>query len=321
MGPSTEHIRRARGALALGLLAAAAYTTPALAAPDGAPSKAQIDQATSLYSAGLDLREAGNLRGALDKLKAAFDIVPTPVIGLELAITHQRLDELLRALEVLRKVATLPPNPAEAAASAQARTRAAALLVELDARIPKVRVTVQGAGEGVAVRIDGVTIPVGIAKPVEPGKHTVVATQAGRPEVRREVEAAEGATVEVTLPLAPAAGAEKGSAEKPSRAVLWAGLGITGAGLVLGGATGAVALSTASEVKKNCPMPHCPMEKSTIATSALMGNLSTAGFVLAGVGAGVAVVGLVRSTRRPEPPSAGVTPWIGLGGAGVAGRF
>jgi hypothetical protein len=63
------------------------------------------------------------------------------------------------------------------------------------------------------------------------------------------------------------------------------------------------------------------MEKSTIAKSALMGNLSTAGFVLAGVGAGVAVVGLVRSTRRPEPPSAGVTPWIGLGGAGVAGRF
>jgi hypothetical protein len=331
MARSSEHI--AVRPVVVALLAACAAWAPARAsaAPPatpagGAPTQAQIDEATTLYDAGLDLRAAGDLRGALGKLQAAFDRVPTPVIGLELAVTHEQLHELRAARETLGKVAALPVAAAEGAASTRARARAPALAAELDARIPTIRVTVRGAtGSEVVVRVDGAALQQGAAMPVDPGRHTVVATQAGGPEVRREIEAAEGARAEVSL-LFPSAAAASMSGPTaapapPSRTVLWVGLGVTGAGLLLGAPTGIAALAKASEVKSRCPTVHCPDEKSAIATSELMGNLSTAGFVVAGVGAGIGVAGLARSLRRPEPRAGRVAPFIGPGAAGVAGRF
>jgi hypothetical protein len=325
MARSSEHAF-VRAAVAFSVACAAWAPARACAAPP--TTQAQIDEASTLYDAGLDMRAAGDLRGALGKLQAAFDRVPTPVIGLELAVTHAELHELLAARETLGKVVALPVATAEGAASAKARARATALAAELDARIPVIRVTVRGATGGeVVVRVDGKTLQEGAAMPVDPGKHTVVVTQAGGPEVRREIETAESARDEVSL-LLPSAAAAPVAVNRPtvtevppSRTVLWVGLGVTGAGLVLGASTGIAALTTASQVKSRCPTFHCPNEKNAIANSELMGNLSTAGFVVAGVGASVAVVGLVRSLRRPEPRSARVAPFLGPGTAGVAGQF
>jgi hypothetical protein len=196
---------------------------------------------------------------------------------------------------------------------------------KLEARIPKVRVTVTGVtgGDAAVVQLDGATVTAGAEVAVNPGKHTVVATHVGQADVRRDVDVVEGATADVALAFTAARAApvpEKPQAP-PSRGVLWAGLAVTGAGLVLGAPTGAVALSKASEVKSRCPMPHCPAEASAIDASKLMGNLSTAGFAIAGAGAIVTIVGGVIAARKPAAKDAQVMPWVGVGSAGLAGRF
>jgi hypothetical protein len=297
----------------------------ALAAPPATPTQEQISKATALYDAGVDLRDNGDLKGAVAKLKEAFALVPSPVIGLALAVTHDRMRELIEAREVLRKVAALPVLAAEGPASAQARKGATELAGKLDARIPKVRVAVTGAtgGDAAVVQLDGATAVAGAEVAVNPGKHTVVASHPGQADVRRDVDVVEGATADVALAFAaaPAAPVSEKPQAAPSRGVLWAGLAITGAGVVVGAATGAVALSKASEVKSHCPMTHCPAEASAIDTSKLMGNVSTAGFVVAGAGAIVTIVGGVIAARKPAAKDAQVTPWVGLGTAGLAGRY
>jgi hypothetical protein len=116
--------------------------------------------------------------------------------------------------------------------------------------------------------------------------------------------------------------------------VPWIAFGVGGAGLLLGGITGAVALSDNSSLKKACPdASNCNGQSSQISSYHTMGLLSTVGFIVAGVGAGTGLVLLLMQPSSAAAPASApasapapvsglhVTPVIGLGSFGAVGTF
>jgi hypothetical protein len=97
---------------------------------------------------------------------------------------------------------------------------------------------------------------------------------------------------------------------------------VAGAGVLIGSVTGGVALSKAGTVKAQCPTMSCSSGLAgDIAASTTLGNVSTAMFVIGGVGAAAAVAGFVLSPSAKPAAARAITPWIGPAGGGVSGRF
>jgi serine/threonine-protein kinase len=93
-------------------------------------------------------------------------------------------------------------------------------------------------------------------------------------------------------------------------------------GLLVGGVSGGLAIGQHDALVKACGGGHCPpSRRSDIDGYETLGAVSTAGFVVGGVLA-AAGAGLWFFWPPPKPAaSAGVTPYVTLGGAGISGRF
>jgi hypothetical protein len=78
-----------------------------------------------------------------------------------------------------------------------------------------------------------------------------------------------------------------------------------------------------STVKDECPTKTCdPSVQSDLDSAKKLGTISTIAFVVAGVGVGVGVVGLLNPSKaEPAPKAAAVVPVIGLGTIGLKGSF
>ena len=110
----------------------------------------------------------------------------------------------------------------------------------------------------------------------------------------------------------------KARVEQPAsrrKTLMLAGFGVAALGVIAGGATGAAALSKDKSLV--CPNNLCPPESESD-LKAVMGlaHVSTASFVLAGVGATLGVVGLFLN----DDPNAAVV-MVGPGSFSVQGRF
>jgi hypothetical protein len=199
-----------RVALAL-LVAASAF------APDAyAQTAADMETARALFHEGKELRAKGDLRGALEKLRAAHAAGRTPITGLELARTHELLRELVEAREVALDVARIRVAPDETERSTEARAEAATLAEELRARIPDVTVHVTGVPDGAVpdVTIDGRPMPpplVGEPFKLDPGTHDVAVLTKDGASSQATVTVAERESKQVTIPYpVPAPGAAAG---------------------------------------------------------------------------------------------------------------
>jgi len=84
-----------------------------------------------------------------------------------------------------------------------------------------------------------------------------------------------------------------------------------------------MALSKKSSVDEECVDNRCPPSThDDIDSGRTLGNVSTIAFIVGGVGAAVGVYGLLSGSSEPaEAETARAEPWIGLGSAGVRGRF
>jgi hypothetical protein len=112
------------------------------------------------------------------------------------------------------------------------------------------------------------------------------------------------------------------------RTIGFVGIGVGGAGLIMGAVTGALALGDHSDLAKTCPGGHCPAgsqstNQSKIDSYNLMGNLSTAGFVVGGV---FAVTGIILVATAPSKPAAStqgrmILPVVGPDFTGIVGKF
>jgi len=121
---------------------------------------------------------------------------------------------------------------------------------------------------------------------------------------------------------------------KKNNTLAYVALGVGGAGLVVGGVTGFLALGKKGDLK-GCEGTKCPSsQQDTLDSAKSMATISTVGFTVGFVGVGLGVVLLLtgnsnssarlgesKVAKREPLGHVHVEPWIGTQSAGVSGTF
>jgi hypothetical protein len=277
---------------------AAALVAGAARAELPAPSKAECIAASE---AAQDLRKAGKLRDARDKFTVCVaDSCPGPVRE----DCAQHVDEVSKAMPSV------------------------------------VFVVKDAAGNdvgGVKITLDGQPLAASVSGAIEldPGEHTFVLEAPGLTKVEKKFVVVEGvkerremvrmggtATPEPATPTSVPA-----KDDAPARPIgvigpptlTWTAFGVGGAGLVLGVVAGLVASGKHSTLQSECGVTTCPPSASGDLDGFHSARTwSTAGYVLAGLGA---AAGAVLWLTAPKAHGATAQLWFGPASAGIAGRF
>lgn len=318
--------------LALGL----ALGTEALAQPaDSASRKA----ARVLAEEGLALFDQKDYAAALARFNQANSLLDVPTVDLFAARCLVQLGRLVEASErYLEAINTTLPDDTPPALKAAQKTAQAEAQQERDALIPRLAaltLAIDGGPEGASVALDEKEIDlagIGEARPVDPGKHRVEGKRAGS-TITEEVTLAEGEKKTITLKLpkpAPLPPPPQLPIKEPESSGSWMrtagiiGLGAGGAGLVLFGLTGGIALSQNATLEENgcsdgrCPAWSRPGSYSGLRVASMVGLY--AGIGLAGVGATLFLLAPSPSSNK-TPAGARIEPWIGVASGGVRGAF
>lgn len=329
----------------------AALLFVAALAPGAALAQTPEDIATArqLMLDGYAAIDAKDFTKAVDLFKRADALYHAPTISLGLARAYAALGKLVAAQEAYSKTAheTVPANAS--AAFTKAVADAQAELGVISPRVPGVVINVKGPADA-KVTLDGNPVPnaaLGVRRAVDPGTHVIKVSAPGHFAGEAKVTVAEGKVETVTVeikpdpnapkgPVAPPPPPDKGGRAEPPpppapppstlpKTLGFVGLGVGGAGLILGAVTGGLALSKHSALVTACGADgHCaPSQKaaleSDVSAYKTMGTLSTAGFIAGGA---LAVTGVVLLVTAPKAQKTGsITPLIGPGFFGAQGTF
>lgn len=334
----------------------AAFGVALLAFGWGAPALAQrsaadIESARQLYNQGIELREHGDLKGALEKFRAAHALGNTPITGLDLCKLHAALGQPVEAREVCLGVGRIPVAAAETARSQQARTEAASVAESVRPSIAGVRLRLQGVpvGREPVVVVDRSLVPsaaLGELRAVNPGMHEISVRVGNGPETKANIELREGESRDIDLVVqappesAPVAAAPPASpaqpqamqpaAEPPKKkrnGLATAGWITGGVGVGIGAIAGLIAMSGENTLDDHCIDKICGQsDHPELRSARTWGTLSTVFFVIGGAGLGTGIIATLThdsgsSTNAKQPSRPTVTPVLGLGGAGVHGTF
>ncbi len=304
--------RAVRVAFALGALLAAPRALHA------EPSAAQKETARTLMAEGRELREQHDLKGALARFQAADAMMNVPTTGLELARAQADLNLLVEARTTIRRLLSLPARDGEPAPFQEARSKAESLDAELETRIASLRLVLQQPtpGELTRITIDGDAVAiaaVGMSYRVNPGHHRVAA-RAANGSAEAEVDVGEHELADVTLEFhvdaasetpALSTGPTSGGSAMPTVTYVAGGIGI--AGLIVGGVTGALALSSKHAAEAGCVNERCPPSTwSDLDRAHSYATISTVGFIVGAVGIGVGIGSFLMA--RPASAAASGAP-------------
>lgn len=323
-------------------LSIAALTAAPAAYAGEEPSAQDIAQARQLGQQGQAAFDAGNYVESEKLWAAASKLYPiAPTLTLGLARAQEKVGHFVGAQESYNKIIREWGNKAGAPqAFKDAADAAKAEVAAVSARVATVVITVEG-GANWSVSLDGQPMPaaaVGLKRPVDPGKHVVhveaegmkpadttfTVAEAGAAEAKIRLEKADGPVA--THP--PAGGTAPDGVSPPrepppsgsNKTLAIVAFGVGGAGLVFGAVTGLIAIGKHGDLADKCPGGTCSAnDQSAVDSYKTMGTLSTVGFVVAGVGAAAGAVLLLTSPKASS--TAYVSPYVGLGNAGVSGRF
>jgi hypothetical protein len=343
----TWSARLAGAALIAGWLGASA---PALAQSNDAAT------AEALFQEAQKLIDAGKIAEACPKFAASHRIDPGYGALFNLADCHEKNGQTASAWAEFREAVAMAKKAGEAPREEKAARRAAAL----EPKLVRIVVSVKGAPQGLVVKLDGAVLdPAAWSTPVpvDPGAHTVEATAPDKKTWNTKVQVIkEGEVVTVELPALaagdPAAAqpagkepaapnqAQPAPAGDPGpqaveaggfpaqRGVAIAVAGVGVAGIVVGTIFGLGAKSKWDDAQENhCDASDvCDAEGVELAGDArTSAHVSTAGFVVGGVGiAGAVVLWLTAEMGAPAPASGlRVVPALGARSAGmlVGGTF
>lgn len=115
-------------------------------------------------------------------------------------------------------------------------------------------------------------------------------------------DAVEPAPVPVPAPDPDPGDDGEGSSLLP---LAWIGFGLAGAGAIVGGITGGLAISRHNELEEQCPTTGCTQDD--IDGGRVLAHVSTASFAIAGAGAVLGVVILVATLGADEESGPGET--------------
>lgn len=313
--------RRLLSVLAVGVAMAGA--APAWAA---GPSAQDLETARTLYKEGKDLRAKGDLKGALAKLLAAHSLGHTPLTGIELARVQVELGMFVEARETCLGIARMPVEADETLRSAEARTEAAKVAEQLKPRISSLRINIIGVDVDAAltVIVDGERVSVAALnepRKMNPGHHEITAQIERGRVVSTSVDLKEAELREVTLspPAPPPKPSGLPEQKHGLSSVTVVGLVLTGVGLGVGAVGGIVAIAKKGSL--DCPGGQCTGDQwSALESANTAANVSNGGFIVAGVGGVLAVIGVLTAPSKPRK-EAYVVPDIGAGWVGVHGGF
>ncbi|MGK3967863.1 tol-pal system YbgF family protein [Sorangium sp. So ce118] len=316
--------------------------TIALALMLAAPARAaDVDPATvnaarALAEEGLAHFDKGEYAAALDKLGRADELIHAPTIGLYAARCLEQLGRFIEASERYLQVSRMPLDASASDVFKAAVADAGKAYNDLKPRIPKLAVGVRGAPEReVQISIDGKLVPpalVGVSRPVDPGKHVVEGTWAGR-VVRQEVTVSERQEAAVALefpgvvrrPVVPPAPAGPAPGT-PQRVLGWTAVGTGAAALVVGGITFGVASALRSDLiglgcTEKVVCPDTPDTRDKLDSYNTVRLVPAPALIVGGALAAGGVALLLTIPSAPKPRGATARLWISPSGAGIAGVF
>jgi hypothetical protein len=338
---------------ALSALATALLCVAGTAYAAGGPTAADRETARTLMDQGRDLRDKGDLKEALKRFQAANDIMHVPTTALEVARSQVALGLLVEARDTVAELRQIPAKK-DSQLFKDARAKAEELDASLTSRVPSLTVVVTGGkpDEQTEVTIDGVAVPPAaqsLPRSVDPGHHVIDAkTATAQGEQAIDIREGEQKKVEIALvaiAVAPAPAADTtppAEPEPPKRVhspttLTFVGIGVTGVGVIVGSVTGLLSIGKKSTLKSQCPNDVCgPSSYSTLNSANTLATVSDVSFAVAGAGAALAIVTLVRGHDAPQAAPAGepattpsepaatafhIEPWITGRAAGLRGTF
>jgi hypothetical protein len=327
-----------------------ALVAPSLARAQTASAE-DLASARALGIEGVRLADLGDCGGAATKLEAAEKLFHAPTTLERLGECQIKLGRLVAGTESLNRVVREPLPPNAPAPFVAARLRAQNALGPALPRIGKLRIHVDGPpADKVTVTVDGAGVPSVLFdsdRPTDPGDHEVKAVAVGYTDATTTVSLRDGASADVALklvlnpsavepPRPPPPSLEVQGPPKSSsgggKGPAIAAFAVGGAGLVVGTTFGILALSTKSTLNGECgpDKTACPpAANSDISSLKTQATLSTIGFGvgIAGVAIGIILLATSHGSEAPPPappsPAASlrVSPWIGVGAAGLEGSF
>lgn len=343
--------------VALGLVSSltTSLVAPAALAQDQ-PQAESVAAARSLGMQGIKLADAGDCKGAIEKLSRAESLYHAPSILARLGECQVNVGQVVLGTENLNRVVREQLSATAPKAFRDAQERAKGVLNSALPKIAHLTVRVEPADARPQVTVAGAAIPpalIGVERPTDPGTHEVVVSAPGYLEQKTSVTLAEGGSQEIAVKLEkdPAAAVvtppptttappvvmgpttpPADTGPKKSNTLAYVALGVGGAGLVVGGVTGFLALGKKGDLK-GCVDTKCPSsQQDTLDGAKSMATVSTVGFAVGFVGVGVGVVLLLTgnssasasaSKSAPKLAKHGVSvePWIGTQSAGLSGTF
>jgi hypothetical protein len=327
-----------------------------------AHAQSDVDRATarSLGQDGQKALDTKDYKTAEDSFRKADAIVHAPTLLLGLARALAGEGKLLGAQEAYRRIIREGVPAGGPAAFKKALDDATAEVQAVSPRIGAVTIVVKSAGgealQGLQITWDDVPVNVatlGVKRPADPGSHVLHASADGYAAADQNVQVPVGGAVDAPLTLVRAAGAPAvvapATAAPPSATPAstpapapapagsdaatpssggsiwpWVAFGAGGAGLVVGGIAGGLALSKHSDLASKCNSGCGPAQWGDVDSYNTLGLVSTVGFVVAGVGAAAGVtLLLLQGHGGSTAPATGlvVTPVVGPGSLGAVGQF
>jgi hypothetical protein len=288
----------------------------------------QKEAAREQLRLGDEWLKKNNLDKAADAYRNADDIMSVPTTSIEVVRIELKRGRLKEAFEACYKTARHPEQAGEPPPFTRARKEARELIAALKKRIPRVTIALTGLDRGVSPRVsvDDEVVQNYSDLLVNPGSHQAVATATGHLTSTADFEVSEGEHKTITLKLAKATSkVVTVVAPRSFWPLVYAGIGVAGAGVVVGSITGGLSLSDTATLQASCQPDtgECGLDQLTVLNRAhALANASTAGFVAAGVGAAVAIPALVlslRGTASQPTPRAAMTPLFDSAGKLAAG--
>lgn len=281
----------------------------------GDTSEIDRDAARTLVQQGDERLAARDYRGALKAYKRADDIMRVPTTAIEVGKVQLLLGQLREAHASFERAADHPAQAGEPAPFTEARRRARAMADRVKTQLAALSVEVASSAprESITVAIDDELVEAW-ARPLvmNPGVHTVVVAAEAYQTTSEEIVLREGESRTLTVRLeqerAPSAATpEQTSAMWP---MAYTGFAIAGLGALVGAVTGGLSLSQASKAKGHCDVDSgaCTEEaREPLARSRTLAHVSTASFVVGGVGAALGITGLVLALDTESS-----TAWAGV---------
>ncbi|HSO40530.1 MAG TPA: hypothetical protein VLT33_48720 [Labilithrix sp.] len=277
---------------------------------------------------GYQLAQDGKCDAAIPHFVESLKLDVKAITLINLASCEEKTGRLADALGHWVEARARAQTEGNAAIEEEAEKRAKVL----EPKLPKLTVVVAGAPADVEVTRDGVVLgaaSMGVPLPVNPGAHALVVHTRGHEDRAESITIAEGESKRVELKMGPvkiapatttpATGPRPEGESRGVSPLVFIGFGTALVGVGVGSVTGVLAFGKASTAKDECPGDQCtPAGLDAVDSGRTLATISTIGFIVGGVGAGVGLYGLLFG--RPAASSS-VAVSVGPTGGGVRGTF